>query len=78
MNALGSVVRLDHLQRRDQASVTVGASDLRTLLPRWLEAPALYAAIYAACSGVGAHLIADLGLEHRRAAGEAGKPFWRA
>ena len=50
MNALGSVVRLDHLRRRDQAGVTLGGSDLRTLWPRWSSAGAT-AAIYAACSG---------------------------
>ena len=77
MNALGSVVRLDHLRRRDQAGVAVGASDLRTLWPRWFERRR-YRGDLRRLLRLGAHLIADIGLEHRRAAEEAGKPFWRA
>ena len=64
MTALRSVVA-DHLRRGDQAGVAVGASDLRTLWPRW-GAPALGGDLRR--RRLGAHLIADIGLEHRRAA----------
>ena len=77
MNALGSVVRLDHLRRGDQAGVAVRASDLRTLWPRWF-ARRRYRGDLRRLLRLGAYLIADIGLEHRRAAEEAGKPFWRA
>ena len=56
---------------------TVGASDLRTLWPRWVERRR-YRGDLRRLLRLGAHLIADIGLEHRRAAEEAGKPFWRA
>ena len=50
MNALGSVVRLDHLRRGDQGGAGAGGS-ICALYDRAGWSAGATAAIYAACSG---------------------------